>query len=319
MKEKVAISIFTPVYNRAKTIQATFESLKRQTVKDFEWIVINDGSSDDSEKIKRNFEGGGFPIYYHYQTNQGKHIAQNHALDVARGELFLPLDSDDTVVDDAVETIVNEWNKIKSRLDFAEYSGLGFHCKDETGQIVGTPWPEDHIVSNDLEMYFIYKVRGEKWGPIRTDIMNEFRSPAIKGKFFSESTVWFQIAQKYKKAYINKALRLYEIHADSVSTKKTTIQKLFFNVDSYMAAEVIYLNLFYDWYWKYSRREAIIHPLRLAATAFVNKKPFWCGSEALIKKVKRFFPRLLIAFSYPVLLVVGWVFIHKARKNRWIQ
>lgn len=59
MKEKVAISIFTPVYNRAKTIQATFESLKRQTVKDFEWIVINDGSSDDSEKIIRNFEGGG--------------------------------------------------------------------------------------------------------------------------------------------------------------------------------------------------------------------------------------------------------------------
>lgn len=58
MKEKVAISIFTPVYNRAKTIQATFESLKRQTVKDFEWIVINDGSSDDSEKIIRNFEGG---------------------------------------------------------------------------------------------------------------------------------------------------------------------------------------------------------------------------------------------------------------------
>ena len=80
--------------------------------------------TDDSEKIIRNFEGGGFPIYYHYQTNQGKHIAQNHALDVARGELFLPLDSDDTVVDDAVETIVNEWNKIKSRLDFAEYSGL---------------------------------------------------------------------------------------------------------------------------------------------------------------------------------------------------
>lgn len=59
MKEKVTISIFTPVYNRAKTIQATFESLKRQTVKDFEWIVINDGSSDDSEKIIRNFEGGG--------------------------------------------------------------------------------------------------------------------------------------------------------------------------------------------------------------------------------------------------------------------
>lgn len=101
--------------------------------------------------------------------------------------------------------------------------------------------------------------------------------------------------------------------------QKNNHTEIIFNVDSYMAAEVIYLNLFYDWYWKYSRREAIIHPLRLAATAFVNKKPFWCGSEALIKKVKRFFPRLLIAFSYPVLLVVGWVFIHKARKNRWIQ
>ena len=63
--------------------------------------------------------------------------------------------------------------------------------------------------------------------PIRTDIMNEFRSPAIKGRFFSESTVWFQIVKKYKKKYINKALRLYEIHADSVSAKKQPYRNYF--------------------------------------------------------------------------------------------
>ena len=96
---KYKFTIFTPTYNRAYCIEKVYQSLLKQTISDFEWVVIDDGSSDGTRELISSFANEGkIDIVYYYQKNQGKHVAQNYAVSIARGELFLPLDSDDIIV-----------------------------------------------------------------------------------------------------------------------------------------------------------------------------------------------------------------------------
>lgn len=247
-------SVFTPTYNRAESIKRTFQSLRMQSLKDFEWIVIDDGSTDNTKEVVKEFiKTADFPIVFLSQKNSGKHVAQNRAVDIARGELFLPLDADDTIKPTCLDTMWNDWQSLSDE-DRKAYSGLGYHCEDEQGNRIGTPWPYDGIVSNDLEMKFKYKMTGEKYGPVRTDIIKRFKNPEIKGHFFSESTVWYRIAKEYQKKYFNKNVRVYEVQPDSVTTlnKKGST----YNTESNYEASLIYINEFSDWFFKYNQRMA---------------------------------------------------------------
>ena len=109
------ITIFTPAYNRAYTIHRCYESLKRQTCKDFEWMVIDDGSTDNTRELIEKWitETNEFPIRYIYQENQGMHGAHNTAYENINTELNVCIDSDDFMPDDAVELIVNFWEENK--------------------------------------------------------------------------------------------------------------------------------------------------------------------------------------------------------------
>ena len=90
------LTIFTPTYNRAKFLPRAFEALKRQTLKDFLWMIIDDGSTDNTEDVINEFKKKSkFPIRYIKQSNNGKHIAFNRAVEVAQGEFFATVDSDD--------------------------------------------------------------------------------------------------------------------------------------------------------------------------------------------------------------------------------
>jgi len=103
-------TVFTPTFNRAHTLHRVFDSLVAQTYRDFEWIVIDDGSTDDTQSlIKLWQQQADFPIHYHYQVNSGKHIAYNYAVKLAHGELFLVIDSDDGFVVNALESMLYWW------------------------------------------------------------------------------------------------------------------------------------------------------------------------------------------------------------------
>ena len=110
-------SVFTPSYNRAKTLPRLYEALKRQTYRNFEWIIVDDGSADNTKETVEKFisDRPDFNITYKYQTNKGKHIATNVAAQIAKGEFFITIDSDDSVKDNALETFINEWNKIPDK------------------------------------------------------------------------------------------------------------------------------------------------------------------------------------------------------------
>ena len=123
------LTVFTPTYNRAYIIENLYQSLQRQSCHDFEWLVVDDGSSDNTKELFDNWmkEENPFPIRYYKQENGGKHRAINYAIPLAEGELFFIVDSDDYLTDDAVETILEQFKTLPSE-DSRKYAGI-CNCK----------------------------------------------------------------------------------------------------------------------------------------------------------------------------------------------
>ncbi|TKB69499.1 MAG: glycosyltransferase family 2 protein [Nitrospira sp.] len=203
-------TVFTPTYNRGHTLKRVYESLKNQTCKNFEWLIIDDGSTDNTRgQVDEWCRQGQVTIRYEFQPNQGKHSAHNYALDLARGKFFLPLDSDDSCVPQALERFKCHWDTIPTEVR-SEFSGVCALCVDQHGRLVGDRFPHDVFDSNSLEVTFRFRIKGEKWGFHRTDILKHFRFPAMaNASFIPESFVWFAIARHYKERYVNEALRIY--------------------------------------------------------------------------------------------------------------
>lgn len=206
-------TVFTPTFNRARTLHRVYESLSAQTYRDFEWLVVDDGSSDDTRKLIDTWERQArFPLRYIYQPNQGKHVAFNRGVREARGELFLCLDSDDGCVPKALERLKYHWDQIP----FAQrhrFSAVTALCIDELGELHGSRFPQDITDSDSLEIRYRHKVKGEKWGFQRTDVLRRFPFPETPTKrYVFEGIVWRAIARQFKTRYVNEALRIYYCH-----------------------------------------------------------------------------------------------------------
>ncbi len=156
---KPLLTIFTPTYNRAYTLHLCYESLQRQTCKEFIWLIIDDGSTDNTrELVKQWITEGSVPIKYHYQENQGMHGAHNTAYELIETELNVCIDSDDYMPDDAVEKIVQYWNRYGTNKN----AGLiGLDATPE-GQVIGTKIPEQLKETTLTDLYAKYKVKGDK-------------------------------------------------------------------------------------------------------------------------------------------------------------
>ena len=111
---KYSLTVLTPTYDRAYTLTRVYESLVKQTKQDFQWIIIDDGSSDGTEELIMSFPKTGFELEYHKKSNGGKHTALNYAHQFIKGEMVVIVDSDDYLTDDAVETIQRDWLKYKN-------------------------------------------------------------------------------------------------------------------------------------------------------------------------------------------------------------
>ena len=205
-------TVCTPTYNRAHTLSRVYESLRSQTFRDFEWVVVDDGSTDGTSELVRKWKADHrtwFPIRYFWQENQHKKVAVNRGVREARGELFLVADSDDWFPPNALETFAEHWRLIPDgeREQFAGVCGL---CVYENGRVVGDRFPGgDWIDSNLMEICYRYRVRGEKWGFVRTDILRHVRFPEHILGHVPESVVWNRIGARYKTRYINEVVRVY--------------------------------------------------------------------------------------------------------------
>ena len=213
------ITILTPTYNRASLLPRLFDSLLRQTSKDFEWIVVDDGSTDDTREVVANLKekcGGAFPMGYVYKANGGKHMAINIGAERARGELLFIADSDDLLTDDALETVANSWHDISDDKSFAGIAGLDITM--DTREVIGSGLPQEHIDCNAIDIRYRHHVTGDMKEVFRTEVLREFPFPEFAGeRFCPEQLVWFRMARRYRLRYINKPIYIADYQPDGIT------------------------------------------------------------------------------------------------------
>jgi glycosyltransferase involved in cell wall biosynthesis len=235
-------TVFTCCYNGAHTIHRVIETLKRQTFRNFEWIILNNGSTDNLDDIiNLLISENVFPIKYLSQYPNNYNVAQNIGVSNAEGEYFIPLNADDTLVDNALEVFYDVYQKFPKNMQ-NEICGIVCNCMDQNGNFIGTPFPINNTVpvscllSNELDMRYKYKVVGEKYGFIKTDIRREFFYNTEVDSYTPDILVWFSVGEKYKFACINETLRIYYINDNEGSAFTRD-----FKEKKYMAGAVFYI------------------------------------------------------------------------------
>ena len=203
-------TVFTPAYNRAHTIDRVYNSLKAQTYRDFEWIVIDDGSKDNTRELVASWKAeADFPITYKYQINSGRHVAFNRAVEIAKGELFFVIDSDDGFLPESIEIMLKAWEDIPDN-ERAGFTGVVTRCQYEDGRPCSPAFTSDPLDTNALDLRFKHKIKGELWGFHRTLVMKAYPFPEDRSlRYVPEDLIWDDIARKYKIRCINDALRIY--------------------------------------------------------------------------------------------------------------
>lgn len=212
------ITVFTSIYNRRNVVGRFYESLLRQTSYDFEWLLIDDGSTDHLQELVNIWQvQAGFPIHYYYVKNGGKHRAINEGAKRAKGEIFFIVDSDDYLADDAIEFIQREFVKIAGQDDFAGISGL--MCSSADGQIIGgKPAFKDYVDATDFERAR-YGLLKDKPCIYKTKIWLQYPLPEYEGEnFLSEGVSHNEIAaQGLKIRWFHKVLMYVEYREDGLS------------------------------------------------------------------------------------------------------
>ena len=211
------LTIFTPAYNRAHTLPRTYLSLLAQDCKDFIWLIIDDGSKDNTGELVKKWQerDNGFEIRYIYKENGGMHTAHNTAYGNIDTELNVCIDSDDCMSQGAVRKILEKWDRVCDK----GYAGLiGLDADMNTGKIIGTDFPED-MTETTLSDYYSHGGSGDKKLVYRTDIIKKYPSyPVFEGeKYVALAYKYRLIDQDYKMAVLNEILCDVEYQADGSS------------------------------------------------------------------------------------------------------
>ena len=210
------LTVFTPAYNRAHTLPRTYESLCRQDCKDFVWLVVDDGSSDNTAALVRSWQEqeNGFEIHYLYKENGGMHTAHNAAYEVIDTELNVCIDSDDCLADGAVKKILYKWCSVKD-LGYAGIIGLD---ADLDGKLIGKGFP-DGLAETTLTGYYAAGGSGDKKLVYRTDVIKQYPPyPVFDGeKYVALAYKYRLIDQDYKLAVLDEVLCNVEYQLDGSS------------------------------------------------------------------------------------------------------
>jgi len=210
------ITVFTPTYNRAYIIENLYRSLQRQTCTEFEWLVVDDGSADDTENLFQKWmaENNPFPIRYYKKENGGKCRAINYGLELAEGRLFFNVDSDDYLTEDAIEKILTWEAQLPKDQKFCAVAG---NLGTAPGVTPNTPVAGDYYDGNAFDRYGI--IDGERALAFYTDIHRQYLYPDCPGeKFMTEAVTWNRMAADgYRIRYFNDIIWIYEYKNDGLT------------------------------------------------------------------------------------------------------
>lgn len=209
------LTVFTPTYNRAYILNQCYESLVRQSCKDFIWLIIDDGSTDNTKELVEEWmkNDNGFEIRYHYKKNGGMHTGHNAAYELIDTELNVCIDSDDFMPDNAVELIVNFWNEYGSD----KYSGIVALDIYKKGEVIGCKLPNEK--STTLSGFYDNGGKGDKKLIYRTDVIKSYpKYPEFEGEKFVPLDYKYLLSdQDYELLIMNEAVCVVEYMEDGSS------------------------------------------------------------------------------------------------------
>lgn len=216
----MTVTVLTPTFNRGGVLRKLYESLEKQSCKDFEWLVIDDGSTDNTnDLITKLQEKSKFPIRYIYKNNGGKHTALNIGVQTIDSELTFIVDSDDTVIDDAIESILKIHQKYGVRDNICGYAFLRAF---PDGKVNGKEFDKDEQIGSYIQV----RVNGNDTGAdkaevFKTQCLKEFPFPEYPNeKFLGEDLVWVRMARKYEMVHINKAIYIGNYLEDGLTNNR---------------------------------------------------------------------------------------------------
>lgn len=212
------VTIFTPTYNRAYIIGELYWSLLEQTDRNFEWLIVDDGSTDNTRELIGSFvREAKISIRYFRQENGGKHRAINRGVREAAGELFFIVDSDDRLTPEAVARIVYHYDTIRKDETFAGVCGLKAYF---FGEKVGGESDFGILDCNALDYRFKYAMKGDMAEVFRTEILKGYPFPEIEGeRFCPEGLIWNRIARKYRIRYFYEKIYLCDYLSDGLTAR----------------------------------------------------------------------------------------------------
>lgn len=219
---KPFLTVFTPAYNRAYTLPRTYESMKSQKNADFIWLIVDDGSSDNTAELVKQWqaEDNGFEIRYIYKENGGMHTAHNTAYALIDTELNTCIDSDDALAPDAVQIIFDAWQRVKDK----GYAGLVGLDAEFNGKVIG-PGFATGLMETTLGGYYRNGGWGDKKLVLRTEVVRQYPPyPTFEGeRFVPLGSLYTMIDQDYLLSVVDAVLCLVEYMPDG-STHNMTRQ-----------------------------------------------------------------------------------------------
>ena len=215
------ITIITPTYNRSNELVHLFESLENQKQYNFVWLIINDGSTDNTKEIVSHFITPHFKIFYLEKENGGKHTALNLAFKHIKTELSFIVDSDDYLLPEATQVIQADWENYKSK----DICGISYLRGYSAEKVIGDICSSDYLIDNFINIRFNQHVGGDKAEVWVTKYLVEYSYPEFDGeKFFGESYIWIKMAQKRDMLFRNKIIYITEYLEGGLSKSGRTLR-----------------------------------------------------------------------------------------------
>lgn len=210
------ITVCTPTFNRASHLARVHDSLRAQMLRDFEWLVVDDGSTDGTQaEVERLATGADFPVRYVWKENGGKHTALNLGAAEARGSFCAVLDSDDWYLPHCLARLKHHWDTIQRPEEFAEVQGL---CSDPNGVLLGDPYPEDVFDSDYYTNSEVLGLKGDRKGMIRTEVLRAFPFPEdFPSALVPEAIVWNRISRRLRVRGFNEVIAQNEYLATGLT------------------------------------------------------------------------------------------------------